>query len=76
MICAGAGGQDACSGDAGGPLTCDGDDDIVHCGIVSWGYGCANEGYPGVYAETSQLLDFINARMNENLLRKSLRMMF
>ena len=57
MICAGGEGtQDFCRGDSGGPLTFKGQ----HVGLVSWGLGCALEGYPGVYAQTDSMLDFLN----------------
>ena len=47
-------------GDSGGPMMCKGDDGkLVHCGIVSWGRGCALAGYPGVYAETSHFIEWI-----------------
>uniref|UniRef100_A0A8C9RG63 Peptidase S1 domain-containing protein n=1 Tax=Scleropages formosus TaxID=113540 RepID=A0A8C9RG63_SCLFO len=38
------------AGDSGGPLVCDG---RVY-GIVSWGNGCGNSRYPGVYTAVSR----------------------
>ncbi|XP_047540257.1 trypsin 5G1-like [Vanessa atalanta] len=56
MICAGGvRGQDACSGDSGGPLIYG--DMIV--GVVSSGIGCGEE-LPGVYASIPALRDFID----------------
>lgn len=49
MFCAGTVGKDACQGDAGGPLTCNG----VLSGIASWGAGCGRAGFPGVYTNVS-----------------------
>lgn len=57
MICAGVVGKDSCQGDSGGPLT----HGKYHVGVVSWGRGCALAGYPGVYARTSGLREFIDA---------------
>jgi len=64
MICAGAaqGGVDSCQGDSGGPLFTS-NPTPLHIGIVSWGYGCAVAGYPGVYTQTSYFINWINENM-------------
>lgn len=62
MICAGfmeEGGKDSCQGDSGGPLMCG--ENLQLTGIVSWGHGCAEPGYPGVYTQTSYYIPWLAA---------------
>ena len=61
MICAAREGKDSCQGDSGGPLIIKGDDAAsdIQVGVVSWGFGCAQEDYPGVYASVEAGLSFI-----------------
>ncbi|XP_031331903.1 trypsin epsilon-like [Photinus pyralis] len=57
MICFGEYEKDSCQGDSGGPLV---SDDGVQVGIVSWGWGCADRRWPGIYSNVQKLRDFIN----------------
>lgn len=49
MVCAGDGTHDACQGDSGGPLMVDDGPNLVLAGVVSFGIGCADADFPGVY---------------------------
>lgn len=57
MICAGyqQGGIDSCAGDSGGPLVVEGQ----LTGLVSWGNGCAREGFAGVYSRVNTMQPWI-----------------
>ena len=54
------GGVDACQGDAGGSVICDVDGSAVLTGVISWGIGCAGEGYPGISGRVYSAIGWIN----------------
>ena len=64
-ICAGymaTGGTDTCQGDSGGPMfRKDSNNAWIEVGIVSWGQGCAEPGFPGVYSQVSTFASAIDA---------------
>jgi secreted trypsin-like serine protease len=61
-ICAGRHGVDTCQGDSGGPMVRrERNGRWVQVGIVSWGLGCARDGYFGVYTQISKFREEISA---------------
>ncbi len=61
MLCGGLGAADSCQGDSGGPSFIYDERGVpVLIGIVSWGAGCTERRYPGVYVNVSKYRDWIN----------------
>jgi trypsin len=60
-ICAAAPGKDTCQGDSGGPLfTQAADGSVKLIGLTSYGQGCADPSFAGVYSRVSSLMTWIN----------------
>ena len=61
---AAAPGKDTCQGDSGGPLTVLKSGVRTLAGVTSWGYGCADPQYPGMYARVSSFESWINSTIS------------
>jgi len=63
MICLASPGKDACQGDSGGPAIAKipGSDEPVLFGTTSWGFGCAEPEFPGVYGRVISVRDWIDS---------------
>jgi len=74
-ICANVsgGGKDSCQGDSGGPLystRLQSNNSVLLtgvAGITSWGIGCADPRYPGVYTNVASFIDWIRVNTGVNI---------
>lgn len=70
-----AGVRDSCQGDSGGPMMVSfgsvGDGSGLNethwfqIGVVSFGYKCAEPGFPGIYTRVAKFTDWIRNNLNE-----------
>ncbi|XP_065204623.1 proclotting enzyme-like [Planococcus citri] len=61
VLCASRLGIDACQGDSGGPLMMPIKNSYYLVGIISFGIGCADIDYPGVYTKVGYFSDWIRS---------------
>jgi len=62
-LCAYKQGTDSCQGDSGGPLVVMEDGRWTVVGVVSYGFGCATNGFAGVYARVTNYMNWIQSNI-------------
>jgi secreted trypsin-like serine protease len=62
-----AGGKDSCQGDSGGPITVSVGGVRKLAGAVSWGNGCAEPNFVGLYARVSSFATYLSQRISGGL---------
>lgn len=67
QIAAGGNAEDSCQGDSGGPLVVQASNGTYkQVGIVSYGNGCGNIGFPGIYTRVSSYTTWIDSKTQAN----------
>ncbi len=72
MVCAGSLGADSCQGDSGGPLTVNTGQSTLLYGIVSWGKGCGQPNFPGVYTRVANYSPWIDRQTKPQTITQKL----
>jgi len=65
MLCAGymEGGVDTCQGDSGGPFVCEIEGAYTLLGLTSFGFGCGEPDFPGIYTRVAHFIPWIEEEM-------------
>jgi len=66
MLCTYQDGLDTCQGDSGGSIDWLNNSRYYSIGVVSFGFGCAQENLPGVYTKVINYLPWIQATTGAN----------